>query len=586
MLEEAQEIFPNQHVACVISLGSGQPRVASILDSDSNLVTDPEELITTLEGIAKDCGREAERMYLRFQNVDDFYFRLNVEQGMQSIRESDHKEVSAIQAHTRAFILKLDPTRIDRAAQVIIERRESVTTSNLTGVVQSSLVQGRIQPCPPPSPNFTGRVNVLGKMLEYFTKPSDVQHSFVLYGLGGSGKTQIARMFIKNNKNLFSEVYPVDATSAQTIELDFKNIARAKNAGETIEDAFYWLKANESNWIILYDNADDARLDLRRYFPDCPHGNLLITTRNKNFIAYARGPRSDYAVSGLSPEDALDLLFKVSKQEAGGAMRIQASEIVEELGFHALAITQAGAYILVQDYPFDEYLVECRSVDRLLGKCMPVDIPADNDYRRGVYTTWMLSYEKLTEPATQLLHFLAFMHHTGITEDMFRMAHTQLRSQHRISDDWLASFLSRFEGPYKPSTTATWDSLAFRDAMSEPRSYSLIDYNRQARVYSIHPLVRKWIQKLAPENVANSVATLLALCVNDQHKLADYAFRRALLPHIDVLPEAQRTDPKVAARFSTVYREAGRWSEAESLEEIVLNERKQRLGDEHPETLT
>ncbi|KAG9073987.1 hypothetical protein FS749_014503, partial [Ceratobasidium sp. UAMH 11750] len=325
MLEEAQEIFPNQHVACIISLGSGQPRVASILDSDSN----PEELITTLEVIAKDCGREAERMYLRFQNVDDFYFRLNVEQGMQSIRESDHKEASAIQAHTKAFILKLDPTSIDRAAQAIIERRESVTTSNLTGVVRSSLVQGRIQPCPPPSPNFTGRVNVLGKMHEYFTKPSDMQHSFVLYGLGGSGKTQIARMFIKNNKNLLSEVYPVDATSAQTIELDFKNIARAKNAGETIEDAFYWLKANESNWIILYDNADDARLDLRRYFPDCPHGNLLITTRNKNFIAYARGPRSDYAVSGLSPEDALDLLFKVSKQEADEAMRIQASEIVE-----------------------------------------------------------------------------------------------------------------------------------------------------------------------------------------------------------------------------------------------------------------
>ncbi|KAG8739405.1 hypothetical protein FRC10_005644 [Ceratobasidium sp. 414] len=585
MLNEAQEIFPEQHIACIISLGSGHPRVASILGSGSNPVKDPEKLVIILERIAKDCEREAENMYLRFQRVDDFYFRLNVEQGMQSICESDYKQASAIQAHTRAFISKLDATKLDRAARAVIERKESVATSNLTGIVYSSFGQCRIQPCPPPSPNFTGRAEVLGKMLEYFTKPSEVQHSFVLYGLGGSGKTQIARMFIKNHKNLFSEVYPVDATSAQTIELDFKNIARAKNAGETLEDAFYWLRTNESNWIILYDNADDTQLDLRRYFPDCPHGNLLITTRNKNFVVYARGPRSDDAVSGLSPGDAVDLLLKVSKRETDEPARIQASEIVEELGFHALAITQAGAYILVQDYRIDEYLVECRRVDRLLGKCMPADIPTDHDYRRGIYATWMLSYEKLTHNAVQLLHFLAFMHHTGITEDIFRVAHAQLRSQHHVSDDWLTLFLSRFEGPDKSSITLTWDSLTFRDALNEPRSYSLVDYNRQTGIYSIHPLVHKWIQKLAPGTIVNSVAMLLALCVNEQRQLTDYAFRRTLLPHIDALPEGRRADPTVAAQFSVVYREAGRWSEAEGLEKIVLNDRKQRLGDEHPETL-
>ncbi|KAG9081254.1 hypothetical protein FRC06_005690, partial [Ceratobasidium sp. 370] len=434
MLEEAREIFPDQQVACIISLGSGHPGVASILDSDSNLVKDLEELVTILKRVAKDCGREAENMDLRFQKVDDFYFRLNVEQGMQSICESDYKQTSAIQANTRAFISKLDPTKLDRAARAVVERKESVGTSNLTGIVHSLLGQGRIQPCPPPSPNFTGRTDVLGKLLEYFTKPLGMQRSFVLHGLGGSGKTQIARMFVMNHKNLFSEVYPVDATSAQTIELDFKNIARAKNAGDTLEDSFYWLKRNESNWVILYDNADDTRLDLRRYFPDCPHGNLLITTRNKKLVAYARGPRSDHAVSGLSPGDAVDLLSKVSKQEIDGSMRAQASEIVEELGSHALAITQAGAYILVQDYRFDEYLVECRRVDRLLGQCMPTDIPIDHDYRRGVYATWMLSYEKLSNNAVQLLHFLAYMHHAGITEDMFRVAYARLRSRHQFSD--------------------------------------------------------------------------------------------------------------------------------------------------------
>ena len=56
---------------------------------------------------------------------------------------------------------------------------------------------------PPPSIIFTGREDVLSKMKSYFS-PSTAsglsqQHIFVLYGMGGAGKTQIALKFVQQN---------------------------------------------------------------------------------------------------------------------------------------------------------------------------------------------------------------------------------------------------------------------------------------------------------------------------------------------------------------------------------------------------
>ncbi|KDQ48954.1 hypothetical protein JAAARDRAFT_144167, partial [Jaapia argillacea MUCL 33604] len=56
---------------------------------------------------------------------------------------------------------------------------------------------------PPASPAFTGRKDILFKLEEYFTSAalSTRQRVFVLYGLGGAGKTQIARKFIEQNQS-------------------------------------------------------------------------------------------------------------------------------------------------------------------------------------------------------------------------------------------------------------------------------------------------------------------------------------------------------------------------------------------------
>ncbi|KAJ7451870.1 hypothetical protein FB451DRAFT_1524420, partial [Mycena latifolia] len=70
------------------------------------------------------------------------------------------------------------------------------------------------------------------------------QHIFLLHGLGGAGKTRIALKFI------------------QDYHLGLKNIAATKTAGSRVQDALEWLSSQSDEWLLLFDNADDPKINL------------------------------------------------------------------------------------------------------------------------------------------------------------------------------------------------------------------------------------------------------------------------------------------------------------------------------------
>jgi hypothetical protein len=70
-----------------------------------------------------------------------------------------------------------------------------------SAVVQASHIGASqvVNQCPPPSRIFQGRQDILDKMNEFFTADKGKQNIYVLHGLGGAGKTQIALKFIKDH---------------------------------------------------------------------------------------------------------------------------------------------------------------------------------------------------------------------------------------------------------------------------------------------------------------------------------------------------------------------------------------------------
>jgi len=82
-----------------------------------------------------------------------------------------------------------------------------------------------------------------------------------------------------------------------------------------VDASLHWL-ANQTNgnWLLVFDNADNVDLKLKKFFPSCCSGNILITTRNRELRHYtARDADTD--VKGIDLEDAKSLLLIQARAE-------------------------------------------------------------------------------------------------------------------------------------------------------------------------------------------------------------------------------------------------------------------------------
>jgi hypothetical protein len=112
----------------------------------------------------------------------------------------------------------------------------------------------------------------------------------------------------------------------ETINTGLKEIAVAKNAGNSTQDALKWLVDNHEKWLLFFDNADDPKIDLNTFLPKCNHGNIIITSRNPELRVHA-GLHSP--VSDMQETDAVALLLKSAAQESSSANVKIAAEIVK-----------------------------------------------------------------------------------------------------------------------------------------------------------------------------------------------------------------------------------------------------------------
>ena len=124
----------------------------------------------------------------------------------------------------------------------------------------------------------------------------------------------------------FSNIFLVDATTVETLETGLRAIAVSSNAGNTAEDGFKCLCNNKDEWLILFDNADDPKINLNKWFPQCSHGNILITSRNPGLVVYAG---SHSLVSDMEELEAVELLLKSAAEDSTLDNKKLAADIVK-----------------------------------------------------------------------------------------------------------------------------------------------------------------------------------------------------------------------------------------------------------------
>jgi hypothetical protein len=83
-----------------------------------------------------------------------------------------------------------------------------------------------------------------------------------------------------------------------------------------------WLESKDrGRWLMVVDNADDARPfgllgDLGQWIPECAHGSILVTTRNKE--AGSRLIQGKRLIEVGKMDDSESKLLLLEKLEADG----------------------------------------------------------------------------------------------------------------------------------------------------------------------------------------------------------------------------------------------------------------------------
>ncbi|KAJ7713101.1 hypothetical protein B0H16DRAFT_1702593 [Mycena metata] len=503
------------------------------------------------KGLCEELESYLEAVILAIRNLQDQSkgFRGRVKEFLKSSNLTD--EITGYQTQIQGLMAIVE-------TNFKVDEIHAIVTAPSFTVVKA--VQN-INNCPPPSRIFQGRQAILGKIHQSFDTDSGNQHIYVLYGLGGAGKTQIALKFIEQSS--FSDVFFVDTSKVETIETGLKSIAISKSAGDSAQDALRWLQSNHSKWLVFFDNADDPKINLNDFLPKCNHGNIIITTRNPDLRNYG----AHTPVSDMEEADSITLLLRRANKKSSEENLKLARGIVKELYYLPLAIIQAGAFISKSE-DLGGYLALYHSNRaRLLSEKAA---QSHDDYAQTVFTTWQISFNHLSHLAATLLQLCSFLHYTGISEDMFCTASkydfpSWLPPREELQEP--LEFLSHFVEP-----TGEWNSLKFLDITNEIKAYSLISFDAKTKLFSIHPLVHAWSRSTLPdeEPLQSCMSSVLGM----------------LIPHIALL-EYGNPDRVADFRkaFWQIYYYAGKFKDAQAITEQVLKKSKFLLGDDHANTL-
>ncbi|KAH8804032.1 hypothetical protein DL96DRAFT_1823058 [Flagelloscypha sp. PMI_526] len=576
LTREASDVFgASRHIACIVSIGSGHPQHLSLLDDKADI----------FRRMASDCEKVAEDLKRRFMHISDVYQRINVQQGFQRLDRFDIATLEQVVPHTRDFLLSAQAIfNLDSLVQDLLQRPLRVPVNSACGVLPPAPNVVRLKHVPPPTPYFVGRESLLKRLDNYFFVEKDPCHIAVLYGLGGSGKTQGSLKFIQQSQEAgrFTEVFFVNASSQLTLENDLKAIVASKSLGTSIDDAMHFLRNRKAEWLLFLDNADDPKLDLHP-FVAWGHGNVLITTRNSEVRTHA--PRCSLRVDSLEDDEAVSLLLLGMEVLAGQDTQKIAREIVQELGCLALAVNQARAFLAKGICNIGDYL----SLYRDNRKALLADktIQSTDDYKYSVYTTWTISFNQLSKEAALFLRLLCFMHHRGIPFTLFKDAQRPLVERADYYKDTLPalaeSFLRSFRGQ------SGWDALRFHNVVGEVLSFSLLQFDPANCVFHLHPLVQKWMQDQSESDpgVPRAAIAIISLATPDGETEGEYTFRRALLPHLHVAQYSiKHLHWKLLYSFWNIYYDAGFFAVCCGIGEMKLRGCKDGFGLEHSDTLT
>ncbi len=425
-----------------------------------------------------------------------------------------------------------------------------------------------------------------------------------LHGLPGVGKTQTALAYAMRHRAEYRAVFWMRAATREELITGFSELATLLDLPEkaaveqeiSVAVARRWL-AQETGWLLIFDNADDLKL-AQTFLPADKMGRLLLTTRDPATRALAE----PVAVDCLSPEVSALFLLRRAGRLAKDATLADATPLDQtiaqtlggELGGLPLALDQAGAYLDEIQISVEEYLKRYREAGHAL-RARRGEL-ADHD---SVAATFALAFAQVanSDPvAADLLRLCAFLDGSGIPEEIFGKSMAELK-QKLDQHNWWRWFFSMILGRWIRRERAIQQPKDLHQMVRAASRLSLLHRDRDNRLLVIHPVVQDALRDELDDKARVDWINLAIHLVNDSFpevRFEHWPRCERLLPQVlacDRWIASQDFPPVVvAARLlnQTGYylRTRARYEEAGPLLKRALAINERLLGPTHINTAT
>lgn len=223
----------------------------------------------------------------------------------------------------------------------------------------------------------------------------------VITGIGGIGKSSVARAYATEHQSLYDLIWWVRAEENLLVVEDFRGLLVAlgvpdvQRIEQPVQHAHVMLANRQRRWLLVFDNVPE-QASLRGLVPPDGGGDVIVTSRSTSW----GNPRVIIAVPPLDEDGGSALLREVSGEHDDAAGR----ELVSELGGLPLALHQAGSYVAENPIGLPEYLTLYR---RHRSRLHYLGSAPDYDLRVG--TVWEVSFRMLPETAQTMVNVLAWL---------------------------------------------------------------------------------------------------------------------------------------------------------------------------------
>ncbi|KAH7119384.1 hypothetical protein B0J13DRAFT_532484 [Dactylonectria estremocensis] len=592
---QAQDVWADQlrgSLRCLVSIGTGVPALRPVRDDILGIAVTLKKLATETETTAEQFRRDK-------SSLDDEgrYYRFNVVRGLEDVGLEESRKQREIAAATGRYVASQDVFRQMKACANGLARKHCY----LDGV--------------PASSNFVDRPSDTADIEKYLlprrSHSRQTRKVFVLHGLGGVGKTQLAIDFARRHQATFSSVFWLDGRSEDRLRGSIAGCVNripkgqipstGRNKSEahgkddldaTVASVMEWLaRPGNGDWLLIFDNVDQdheqggvtGAYDLRRYLPG-DHGAILVTTRLSRLAQLGESRR-------LAKVD-LSLSRTIFGKWYGGELGSDCDQLLELLDGLPLALAQAASYLREKGIDVTTYVqIYKHQWDELMESRDASSRPL-LDYEQGsIATTWMVSFKEIERKSTNaasLLRLWAFLDNKQLWHGLLGTA-TEAGGADGWPD-WLWE-MARNE-------------VRFLDSIGLLLRYSMVETQEGSTgSYSMHPVVHRWASFLDDDRQKHESARLALIVVGSSVPMREsreyWVLQQKLLPHAERCAEWMREalagadvwyigDELVMGSLhmlGLLYSDQGKFKEAEEMYERALEGKEKALGPHHTSTL-